>query len=70
MLNQLKGAGRPPYASVLLYVSTDRTLEHITLSSEDKVMFNNTGTRLVVVVDDDGRDDVLPKVPNESGTCT
>ena len=41
-----------------------------TLSSEVKVMFNDIGTRLGVVVDDDGRDDVLPKVPKESGTCT
>ena len=46
-------------------------LSRSTLSSEVKVMFNGIGTRFGVVVDDDdGRDDVLPKVLNESGTCT
>ena len=47
-------------------------LSRSTLSSEVKVMFNGAGTRFDVVVDDDddGRDDVLPKVLKQSGTCT
>ena len=54
-----------------MYVSTDGTLEQINIVFEVKVMFNGIGTRFGVVVDDDdGRDDVLPKVLNESGTCT
>ena len=42
-----------------------------TLSSEVKVMFKGIGTRFGVVVDDDdGRADVLPRALKESGTCT